>query len=213
MSVNMSGFDKNPFRVGDKVRVKANVLSTFPVTFKNFLSVKYAIVTGVKSYRVFTNVDDDPTHFEHFELYKEEKDMTQQTQQKTKRVPFTHEMWEKYKDVAKIIYIPSGGEVLGFAYFPEADSRFRYAYLTRSGTAPAFGSGESFWLEIPVTTKRIPFNPELKDAKVFYGKTELIEWVRMSSDVVCGVHEQLSPFKSLETALYHPNHLEMEIEE
>ena len=212
MSVNMSGFDKNPFKVGDKVRVKASVLSTFPVVFKNFLSVKYAIVTGVESYRVFTNVDDEYTHFEHFELYKEEKDMTLQTQQK-KRVPFTHELWEKWKDVAKIIYIPSGGEVLRFAYFPEADSRFRYAYLTRSGTAPTFGSGECFWLEIPVTTKRIPFNPELKAAKVFYDDTELTEWVLMSSNVVCGVHNQAHPFKSLETALYHPTHLEMEIEE
>lgn len=218
MSVNMSGFDKNPFKVGDKVRVKANVLSTFPVTFKNFLSVKYAIVTGVESYRVFTNVDDKYTHFEHFELYKEpeEKDMNQQAHQKTKRVPFTHELWEKYKDIAKIIYIPSGGEVLGFAYFPQADSRFRYAYLTRTGTAPTFGSGESFYLEIPITTRRIPFNPELKDAKVlvkvFYGDTEMIEWVQMKSGVVCGSYDA-GGFAGVITNLYHPNDLQMEIEE
>lgn len=217
MVVNMSGLDKNPFRAGDKVKVKMHVLRAWPHAFKNYLPVQYAVVTKVEYNSIFTDVEDTPTHFEHFEFYKEEKDMntqtTQQTQQKTKRVPFIHELWEKYKDAAKIIYIPSGGEVLGFAYFPQADSRFRYVYLTRAGTAPTSDSGKSFCLEIPVTTKRIPFNPELKDAKVFYEKTELIEWVRMSSDVVCGVHEQLSPFKSLETALYHPNHLEMEIDE
>jgi hypothetical protein len=214
MSVNMSGFDKNPFKVGDKVRVKANVLNTFPVVFKNFLSVKYAIVTGIESYRVFTNVDDEPTHFEHFELYKEANEdvMNKQTQQKTKRIHFTHKLWEKWKDVAKIIYIPSGGEVLGFACFPEADSRFCYAYLTRSGTAPAFGSGESFWLEIPVTAKRIPFNPELKDAKVFYGDTELIEWVQMNSGVVCGSYDT-GGIDGVITNLYRPNDLQMEIEE
>ena len=209
----MSVQEHNPFKVGDKVKVKAYVLRAYPRAFKNFIPVQYAVVTKVEYNSIFTDVEDTPTHFEHFDFYKEEKDMNQQAHQKTKRVPFTHELWEKYKDIAKIIYIPSGGEVLGFAYFPQADSRFRYAYLTRTGTAPTCGSGESFYLEIPITTRRIPFNPELKDAKVFYDKTELIEWVRMSSDVVCGVHEQLSPFKSLETALYHPNHLEMEIDE
>ena len=97
MSVNMSGFDKNPFKVGDKVRVKASVLSTFPVVFKNFLSVKYAIVTGIESYRVFTNVDDEHTHYTHFEFYKEPEQEVMNKQPNTKRVPFTHELWENGK--------------------------------------------------------------------------------------------------------------------
>jgi len=216
MSVNMAGFYKNPFRVGDKVKVNATALRAFPDAFKNYLSVRYVVVTKIDGPTVFTDVDNRPTYFEHFTLYKEpEEDVMKKpdTQQKTKRTPFTHELWEKHKDVAKIIYIPSGGEVLGFAYFPEADSRFHYAYLTRSGTAPTFGSGESFWLEVPVTTKRIPFNPELKDAKVVCRHTsdELLEWVYMMSGVVCGVikHEG----GGYTTKLYHPNTLEMEIEE
>ena len=212
----MSVQEHNPFKVGDKVKVKAYVLRAYPRALKNFLPVQYAVVTKVEYNSIFTDVEDAPTHFEHFEFYKEEKDMNQQVHQKTKRVPFTHELWEKYKDVAKIIYIPSGGEVLGFAYFPQADSRFRYAYLTRTGTAPTFGSGESFYLEIPITTKRIPFNPELKDAKVFvkvfYEDTEMVEWVQMKSGVVCGSYDA-GGFAGVITNLYHPNDLQMEIEE
>lgn len=217
MSVNMSGIDKNPFRVGDKVKVKPHVLLTWPRAFKNYIPIQYAVVTKLDSVHVFTDVDSDPTNFEHFELYEEpEVDVMTKpdTQQKTKRVRFTHELWEKWKDKGgKVIYVPTGKQVLQLAYFPEADHRYRYVYLTTPGTVTSMGTCDPLDIEIPVTTKRIPFNPELKDAKVFYGNTELIEWVKMSSDVVCGVHEQLSPFKSLETALYHPNHLEMEIDE
>lgn len=202
------------FEIGDKVTVKQSALEYGFLQKRGFDADKVYTVSGLYSERDYLWFEEikQAAHYSYFELYKEPEEQTMK-QPKTKRIPFTHEMWEKYKDVAKIIYIPSDGEVLGFAYFHEADSRFRYAYLTRSGTAPTFGSGECFWLEIPVTTKRIPFNPELKDAKVFYGDTELIEWVYMSSNFVCGVHEQVSPFKSLETALYHPNHLEMEIED
>lgn len=203
----------NPFKVGDKVKIKEDpygILNRAGFRLNTIYTVKQV---DEETDRLYLKETLGCLHYTHFDFYKEEKAMSQQTQQKTKRVPFTHELWEKYKDAAKIIYIPSGGEVIGFAYFPQADSRFRYVYLTRAGTAPTSDSGKSFCLEILVTTRRIPFNPELKDAKVFYEKTEIIEWVRMSSDVVCGVHEQLSPFKSLETALYHPNHLEMEIDE
>lgn len=213
MSVNMSGFDKNPFKVGDKVRVKASVLSTFPVVFKNFLSVKYAIVTGIESYRVFTNVDDEPTHFEHFEPYKEPEEKDMNSQQKTKRVPFTHELWEKWKDKGgKVIYTPTGRQVLQLAYFPEADHRYRYVFLTKPGTVTSLGNCDWLAIEIPVTTKRIPFNPELKATKVFYGDTELIEWVQMNSGVVCGSYDT-GGIDGVITNLYHPNDLQMEIEE
>lgn len=201
----------NPFKVGDKVKIKEypyGIFSRAGLKLKTIYTVRQ-----VEFDRLYLKETLGRIHYTHFEFYKEEKDMTQQTQPKTKRVPFTHELWEKYKDVAKIIYIPSGGEVLGFAYFPQADSRFRYAYLTRTGTVPTCGSGESFWLEIPVTTKRIPFNPELKDAKVVCKHTsdELCSWVYMVSSVVCGVinHEG----GGYTTELYHPNTLEMEIEE
>lgn len=212
MSVNMSGFDKNPFKVGDKVRVKARVLSTFPVVFKNFLSVKYAIVTGVESHRVFTNVDDEPTHFEHFELYKESEEKDMNNQPKTKRVPFSVAAWVRHKDNASVYLNGKMCHTFLPMFNYQNDQGYALYQFNFFGNVE-YHSVWSFEIEIPVTSKRIPFNPELKDAKVFYGDTELIEWVLMSSNVVCGVHTQTHPFKSLETALYHPAHLEMEIEE
>lgn len=212
----MSVQEHNPFKVGDKVKIKEDhygILSRAGFRLNTIYTVKQV---DEETDRLYLKETLGCLHYTHFEFYKEEKDMNQQVHQKTKRVPFTHELWEKYKDIAKIIYIPSGGEVLGFAYFPQADSRFRYAYLTRTGTAPTFGSGESFYLEIPITTKRIPFNPELKDAKVlvkvFYGDTEMVEWVQMKSGVVCGSYDA-GGFAGVITNLYHPNDLQMEIEE
>lgn len=210
----------NTFKIGDKVRVREDRYGILArAGFK--LNTTYTVagidqigIDGIGGGSVYLKETRGCLHYTHLKLYKEANEdvMNKQTQQKTKRIHFTHKLWEKWKDVAKIIYIPSGGEVLRFAYFPEADSRFRYAYLTRSGTAPAFGSGESFWLEIPVTAKRIPFNPELKDAKVFYGDTELIEWVQMNSGVVCGSYDT-GGIDGVITNLYHPNDLQMEIEE
>lgn len=210
MSVNISGLDKNPFKVGDKVRVKASVLSTFPVVFKNFLSVKYAIVTGVESYRVFTNVDDEHTHFEHFELYKEEKDMTQQTQQKTKRVPFTHELWEKWKDKGgKVIYANGPHIIKDMVCFNNATTTFRYAGYCEERDCVYVCEGDDFSLEIHITSKRIPFNPELKDAKVFTTDSNqpVVDWVMFKDgSVACQWPNQYMGY-------YPTNLLEMEIEE
>jgi hypothetical protein len=213
MSVNMSGFDKNPFKVGDKVRVKASVLSTFPVVFKNFLSVKYAIVTGIESYRVFTNVDDEHTHFEHFEIYKEEKDMTQQTQQKTKRVPFSKEVWLKHKN-AKVIWTPTEAEILYFDKWGGCDYDFIGVYKAPGAeyAASTFVEGDfpNMALEIPITTKRIPFNPELKDVKVFIerGNCPVKEWYVFSNGVVAVLPETSSYLTAKDQS-----ELEMEIEE
>lgn len=219
MGVNMSGFDKNPFKVGDKVKVKSHILRTWPSIFSKYLPVECAIITRIVNNHVLTDVDNDPAHFEHFELYKEpcnnpEETMNQQTQQKTKRVPFSEESWLKHKN-AKVIWTPTETEILYFDKWGGYDFIGVYKPPGADYTATTFMDADfpNMALEIPVTTKRIPFNPELKNAKVFYGKTELIEWICMSSGVVCGVHEHIHPFKSLETALYHPNTLEMEIDE
>lgn len=131
----------------------------------------------------------------------------------TKRVPFTHELWEKWKEKGgKVIYKRTGKQVLQFAYFPEADYRYRCVYLTLPGTPLWASDTEEIELLIPVTTKRIPFNPELKNAKVFYGDTELIEWFQAKTGVVCGTHV-VNNFGGEDTSLYHPNDLKMEIEE
>lgn len=200
------------FNVGDNVVIPSELDSILLQKYGLRPGVVYTVSAFMNSERDYLLLDGFKPYLHHsyFDFYKEEKEMTQQAQQKTKRVPFTHELWEKYKDVAKIIYIPSGGEVLGFACFPQAGSRFRYAYLTLKGTAPTFGSGESLYLEIPVTTKRIPFNPELKDAKVFIkaDNTFVEEWHLFSNGlagIVAGNTRYLTAISPIE--------LEMEIEE
>ena len=96
-----------------------------------------------------------------FKLKEENHTMT--SQQKTKRVPFTHELWEKWKERGgKVFHRLTGREVLQFAYFSEADHRYRCAYLTCPGALVRAGDIDQLELLIPVTTKRIPFNPELK---------------------------------------------------
>lgn len=204
----------NPFKVGDKVKLKKSSYEFDPILWKKYDGYKYSVVVGVDGQQIFTTEDDSRQHYTHFEFYKEEKDMAQQAQQKTKRVAFTREMWEKWRDKGgKVIYTPTATEVLQLVHFPKADHRYHYAYLMEPGGIAHVGTAIPLSLEIPVTTKRIPFNPELKDAKVVCKHTsdELSEWAHMSSSVVCGVikHEG----GGYTTELYHPNTLEMEIEE
>lgn len=191
MAVNMSGFDKNPFRVGDRVRVKEHVLRTWPAAFNKYLAVKYAVVTHILSSQLLTDMDNAYAHHEHFELYKELEETTMQQQSKTKRVRFTQELWEKWKDNGgRVIHTPTGREVLQLAYFPEATHRHRYVYLIASGTFAYTGTCDPLAIEIPITTKRIPFNPELKDAKVFIEgdmldfNIEIKEWYLFSNGFV-----------------------------
>lgn len=142
----------------------------------------------------------------------EEKDMTQQTQQKTKVVPFTHELWEGWKDKGgKVIYGYGPHIIKDMVCFDNAVTTYRYAGYCEELDMIYVCEGNDLSLEIPVTTKRVPFNPELKDAKAFYGEVELTEWVQMKSGVVCGIikHED----GGYTTSLYHPNILEMEVEE
>lgn len=220
MAVNMSGIDKNPFRVGDKVKVKAHVLRAWPSIFSKYLPTECAIVTRIVNNHVLTDVDSDPAHFEHFELYKEpcikpeQEVMKLQTQQKTKRVPFSEESWLKHKS-AKVIWEPTEAEILYFDKWGGYDFIGVYKAPGADYAATTFKVADfpNMALEIPVTTKRIPFNPELKDAKVVCKHTsdELSEWVYMTSSVVCGVINRGDG--GFTTELYHPNYLEMEIEE
>ena len=199
----------NTFKIGDTVKLLKSSYDFSPFAWRMYDGYVYSTVTHVVGDQIVTTEDSKPTHYSHFELYKEpEEDVMKQ--QKTKRVPFSKAAWEKYKGVATPYY-DENSAVSQLTYFEGSTTAFALAG-TVAGQLSRFYESE-IELEIPITTKRVPFNPELKDAKVFYGKTELIEWRCMSSGVVCGVHEHESPFKSLETALYHPNHLEMEIDE
>ena len=213
MSVNIAGFYKNPFRVGDKVKVNAKALQVFPNAFKNHLPVRYAVVTKIEGSTIFTDVDNSPTYFEHFELYKEEKDMTQQTQQKTKRVPFSKEVWLKHKN-AKVIWTPTEAEILYFDKWGGCDYDFIGVYKAPGAeyAASTFVEGDfpNMALEIPITTKRIPFNPELKDVKVFIerGNCPVKEWYVFSNGVVAVLPETSSYLTAKDQS-----ELEMEIEE
>lgn len=214
MSIRVSVREHNPFKVGDKVKVKKSSFDFEPSLWDAYRGYKYSVVTKVNDIQIVTSEDPSPTHYQHFELYEEEKDMTpqttQQAQQKTNRVPFTHELWEKWKDKGgKVIYVPTGKQVMQLAYFPEADHRYRYVCLTTLGSCTHATDTEYLALEIPVTTKRIPFNPELKDAKVFTtdGNQSVVDWVMFKDgQVACQWHNQYMSY-------YPTNYLEMEIEE
>lgn len=69
--------------------------------------------------------------------------------------------------------------------------------------------GRSLQLEIPVTTKRVPFNPELKDAKVFttLDNQQIVDWVMFKDgQVAC-------QWPNAYMGYYPTRFLEMEIEE
>lgn len=129
-------------------------------------------------------------------------------QQKTKTIrPSCVEDWHK----AVGMYF-GGVKVKEFKYVA---TEYEVAVCFISDFNGAFFKGgfdSEIKLEIPVTTKRIPFDPERKGAKVFYGEQELLEWVQMKSGVVCGTIK-LDNFNDEHTSLYHPNDLKMEIEE
>lgn len=204
----------NPFKVGDKVKLLKSSYDFNPILWRKYDGYRYSIVTGLFDGQISTTEDIRPQHYSHFELYKEEKDMTPQTtpqsQQKTKRVPFTHELWEKRKDKGgKVIYVPTGKQVMQLAYFPEADHRYRYVYLTTLGSCTHATDTEYLALEIPITTKRIPFDPELKDAKVFTtdSNQSVVDWAMFKDgQVACQWPNQYMGY-------YPTNYLEMEVEE
>lgn len=213
----MSVLEHNPFKVGDKVKLLKSSYDFNPLLWKEYDGYKWAVVAEVFNEQIATDLDDKSAHYSHFEFYKEEKDMTQQTQQKTKIVPFTHELWEKWKnDGGKVIYALGPHIIKDMVCFDNAITTYRYAGYCEELDMVYVCEGEDLSLEIPVITKRIPFNPELKDAKVFvkvfYGGTEMVEWVQMKSGVVCGSYDA-GGFAGVITNLYHPNDLQMEIEE
>ena len=105
--------------------------------------------------------------------------------------------------------------MLQLAYFPEADHRYRYVYLTMPGSCVQATSTDYLELVIPVTTKRIPFNPELKEiAKVFHlsedvengGKEVKDWWITKDRQLVC-------QWSNGTVGYANPHSLEMEIEE
>lgn len=207
------------FNVGDKVVV-------VPSAFDYGILQKHGFKPNtVYTVSAFINSERDLLWFEelkraahqsHFDFYKEEKDMPQQTQQKTKRVPFTHELWER-NQTAKVIWTPTETEILYFAKWGGCGYDFIGVYKAQGEeyAASAFVEGDfpNMAIEIPVTTKRIPFNPELKDAKVFTEgdmlcfNTEIKEWHLFSNDIVVLLDSEDN------VRIKHRSKVQMEIEE
>lgn len=208
----------NPFKVGDKVKLLKSSYDFNPILWRKYDGYRYSIVTGLFDGQISTTEDSRPQHYTHFELYKEEKDMTQQTtpqaQQKTKRVPFTHELWEKWNQTAKVIWTPTETEILYFAKWGGCDYDFIGVYKApgEEYAASAFVEGDfpDMAIEIPVTTKRIPFDPELKDAKVFTKSHNRLvkEWHMFSTGVVATLCET-----DIVVTKHDCGELEMEVEE
>lgn len=200
----------NPFKVGDKVKLLKSSYDFNPALWRKYDGYRYSIVTGLFDGQISTTEDSRPQHYTHFELYEEEKDMTPQTtpqtQPKTKRVPFTHELWEKWKDKGVMVTTLNGKVLEQFTHFNLPDIRI-YAGVY-GGLIGNYYSHHLF-LEIPITTKRIPFNPELKDAKVFlkYNNVPVDEWHWFSNNIVA----VLTTGKRIDAKF--PPELEMEIEE
>lgn len=213
----MSVQEHNPFKVGDTVKIKEDpygILNRAGFRLNTIYTVKQV---DEETDRLYLKETLGCLHYTHFDFYKEEKDMNQQTQQKTKIVPFTHELWEKWKDNGgKVIYAYGPHIIKDMVCFDNAVTTYRYAGYCEELDMVYVCEGDDLSLEIPITTKRIPFNPESKDAKVFvkvfYGDTEMVEWVQMKSGVVCGSYDA-GGFAGVITNLYHPNDLQMEIEE
>lgn len=205
----------NPFKVGDKVKLLKRSYEFNPIFWRRYEGFKYSFVRGVVGDTISTSEDISPQHYSHFELYKEEKDMNQQTQPKEKRVPFSAELWKKYKDVADVVFSGTNYRVLRLESFPQGleyeGNIYYFAAVTHQGSI-VLTQDRLLSLIIPVTIKHVPFSPELKDAKVFYGETELTEWFQAKTGVVCGTHT-VNSFGGEDTSLYHPNDLHMEIEE
>lgn len=137
---------------------------------------------------------------------------------KYKVIPFSAEAWKTWKGDERVKVFHHTNPISQFTMF-NCDSEYVaagvYEHLEgyRNLVKIHLSDFQNMKLQIPVTTKRIPFNPELKDAKVMYGDTELIDWHQMKSGVVCGTRELNDGFNGQDTNLYHPNSLTMEIEE
>lgn len=199
---------KNPFKVGDKVTVIPESMEDLSEYFKLYSIHPFAIVTWTDDYLVGTTIDKDGSHYTHYKPYKEEEN-TMSSQQKTKRVPFTHDLWEKWKDKGGKVFDYASRAVEQLAYFNVRNDRQIYA-----GVYQGIGSFSNFYsdhlfLEIPVITKRIPFDPELKDAKVFTtdSNQSVVDWAMFKDgQVACQWPNKYMGY-------YPTNYLEMEIEE
>lgn len=201
------------FNVGDKVIVSPSAPDYGVLQKYGFKpNTVYTISAFMNSERDFLWFEElkHYAHQSHFDFYKEEKDMTQQTQQKTKRVPFTHELWESGNKTANVYYLATQRQLCGLVCFEQVNNPYKYAGYAKYNDCIYVCSEDEMSLEIPVTTKRIPFNPELKDAKVFIkrGNCLVKEWHLFSNEAVA-----VLPKSSRLLSAKDKSELEMEIEE
>jgi len=199
--------DKNPFKVGDLVELKSDdygFLARGGFKLNYPYTVKEVDTETDRLYVEETLGCLHYTHYTHFEFYKDPEKQSM----KTKRIPFSEESYEKYKDVAKVIatkleivdcYVFSTG-VVGVLYkMPNGDVSNVILPINQ----------HLLELEIPVTTKRIPFDASRKDAKVFNKQGNPVKEWHVFSNGVVAVLPVASDFLSAQAQ----DDLIMEIEE
>lgn len=206
------------FQVGDIVEC---VVPDIPNRFLTKGS-RYTVLTV--GGEILDIVDDRGEHrvwfSSHFKLIsRKQEDIKMDTkvetkvEQKTKRIPFSVEAWKDNRG-AKVFWKPTSTEILYFDCWRVGGASFIGVYKAPNCeyAASTFTTGDyhKMELEIPVTTKRIPFDPERKDAKVFIkaDNSAIKEWYVFSNGLVagmCGVSNYLTAFNQ--------DSLEMEVEE
>jgi len=206
--------DKNPFKVGDLVELKSDdygFLARGGFKLNYPYTVKEVDTETDRLYVEETLGCLHYTHYTHFEFYKD----PEKQPVKTKRIPFSEEAYNKYKDVAKVwlygkecerfTFMVSGQSCVGDGEWSQGYALFVY----KGCKDVSFHSVWSFELEIPVTTKRIPFDASRKDANVFNKQGNPVkEWYVFSNGVVA-VLPVAGDFLSAQAQ----DDLEMEIEE
>ena len=203
----------NPFKVGDKVKVKRCFAEKYSRIFNLYAAVEYAKVIAIHGSYIVTDIDkQNPIDYIHFELYKEP---TQEKQpMKTKRIPFSEEAYAKYKGVARVWF--NGKECNEFVYLTNGKSghaKQGYAlYKTAIWCDVGWYSVWAFELEIPVTTKRIPFDASRKNAKVLYFNYDVVEWVAMQGGAFLAITYKTELDTTI-SLIVNPDDLTMEIEE
>ena len=205
----------NPFKVGDKVKVKRCFAEKYSRVFNLYAAVESAKVIAIHGSHIVTDIDkQNPTDYIHFELYKEP--IQEKQSMKTKRIPFSEDLWTRNR-TCSVFWKPTNTEILYFSRWLDGhNSRFIGVYKAPESEycATTFNQSDfsNMELETPVTTKRIPFDANRKDACVLYAGYDVLEWVAMQGGAFVAITYKTGLDTTI-SLIVSPNDLVMEIEE
>lgn len=154
-------------------------------------------------------------HHSHFTIVQEG-----QKEVKYKVVPFSVEMWEKYRDDPRLKVYINGKQCKRFMPMVNNNNKGQgHALYTIAIGEDEHVCSMSVWvftLHIPLTTCIIPFDPSRKDAKVLVKEScriigqprEIEDWYLFSNGKVGCTYKGFNDIFGI-----HPAYLEMEVEE